>query len=315
MRCWTITTRRADPGIETAAGAVVLGQSGRGRELTRVPLDRHAIIDEAGRLVELPGAGALVRVPGLHGFRGTARVYPAPADPMLSADEEGPEAPFLAAGIVADGDAGGMASSHDALFHLQPGQALQVRRHGRLYGGPARIRIVCGADGAITWIDLAEFRRAVAAENAVEDAQESMPGAAETVLEWAPTPSRRRRTDPPTLVTPDGKQHQFRGGDYAAAAAGIDMLEQWSIPGVVVVIRDRSERTGGARYCRMRFDVVLGAGVQVIPGTHYLDGVPEGGALVEQYAAAEAPTVVASIPADVAEARSAGNPFAALRRN
>lgn len=306
MRCWTITARRAEPGIETADGAVALGQSGRGRELTRVPLDRHAILDEAGRLVELPGAGALVRVPGLHGFRGTARVCPAPADPMLSADEEGPEAPCLAAGIVADGDAGNMASSRDALYHLQPGQALQVRRHGRLYGGPARIRIVCGADGAVSWIDLAEFRRAVAAENAVEDAIEAMPGAVEAVLEWAPTPSKRRHTDAPTLVAPDGTRHQFRGGEYWAAGPG-DLLAQWSIPGVVEVIRDRSERAGGPRCCRLRFDVVLAPGVQVIPGTHYLDGVPEGGAMVE--AAAPAAAV---IPADVAEARAAGNPFAAL---
>lgn len=305
MRCWTITTRRAEPGIETAAGAVVLGQSGRGRELTRVPFERHAILDEAGRLVELPGTGALVRVPGLHGFRGTARVYLAPADPMLSADEEGPEAPHLAAGIVADGDAGNMASSRDAIYHLQPGQALQVRRHGRLYGGPSRIRVVCGADGGITWIDLAEFRRTVAAENAMEDAIEAMAGGTEAVLEWAPTPSARRHTDPPTLIAPDGTRHQFRGGEYWSAGPG-DLLAQWSIPGVVEVIRDRSERTGGPRCCRMRFDVVLGAGVQVIPGTHYRDGAPEGGALIE---AASAP---ATLPADVAEAKAAGNPFAAL---
>lgn len=302
MRCFTVTTRRAEPGIETADGAVVLGQSGRGRELTRVPVDRHAILDEAGRLIELPGTGALVRVPGLHGFRGTARVYPAPADPMLSADEEGPEAPFLAAGIVADGDAGNMASSRDALYHLRPGQALQIRRHGRLYGGPARIRVVCGADGAVSWIDLAEYRRAVAAENAVEDAIEAMAGGAEAVLEWAPTPSARRHTDPPTLVAPDGTRHQFRGGDYAAGS----IESGWAIPGVVEVIRDRSERTGGPRSCRMRFDVVLAAGVRVIPGTHYRDGVPEGGALVED-AGASAP-----IPDDAAEAKAAGNPFAAL---
>ena len=78
------------------------------------------------------------------------------------------------------------------------------------------------------------------------------------------------------------------------------------------VIRDRSQRAGMRRSHVERFDVVIAAGALVVPGTRYLDGVPEGGANVEQLSAA---ATAAPLPADVAEARSAGNPFAALRRN
>lgn len=292
MKCWTITDRRAERGIALVEGKIVLGESGRGRSFTRAATPTGAVID-GDRVVEVAGTGALVRVPGLHGFRGTARTYRAPADPMLPCDEDGDVLAPLAHGIVADGDAGNMASSVDALYRLAPGEALQIVRHGRLYGGPKRIRVVAGEDGYVRWIDIAAYRAVIAAELAIEDATEAMPGATEAVIEWHPAPSSRRRNDPPTLLTADGARHTFAGA---------------SIPGVVEVIRDRSDRGGMARYRVERFDVVLAAGVSVIPGTSYKDGVPEE----DWTAPAAAAPAPAPVPADVAAAQAAGNPFAAL---
>lgn len=305
MRCYTVSLRGLDPWIALTGGRLVLGQPGRGRMETTVSIDPHAIVDEASRLIEIPGAGSLIRVPGLYGYRGGVKVHAAPADPMLPAPHaDAADLPPLACGILADGLAGAMASGLDALYHLQPGTALQIARFGRIYDTPPRIRVICEADGSCQWHDIVALRRAVAAELAVEDAQEAMPGATEVTLEWMPSPSARRHTDPPTIVAPDGGRHEFRGGDFAAGGAGPD--GGWSIPGVLTHVRDRSTRTGGRRSHVERHDVVLAAGVQIIHGTHYRDGVPEGGSLVED-AGASAP-----IPDDVAEAKAAGNPFAAL---
>lgn len=202
MNCYTLTAPgRLSAGIALSpAGAVRLGEAGRGRTMVDVPVPAGSITRAARpvpagddpdpnnteTLVSVPAANrpagtAVVLIRDHSGFRGgwhlrtprtpeawivfhaTERAHgagPAEAHPGRSlsacpacsvyalAGQFGPHAPafpagleIIAEGYSAQGLAGGMGGGPEYLIVLNPGQAAEIVREGRLYGQPAVLRL------------------------------------------------------------------------------------------------------------------------------------------------------------------------------
>jgi hypothetical protein len=161
MKVYTLSKTTITPGVEVWGGNISLGESGRGRQLTTVPvpLDR-AVIEGTrckGTLMEITGTkepGCLLVIRDQSGFRGswtyqtTARI--------------------LAKGWCAQGDAGRMGGGPELLIHIKPGESVEITRTGRLYGEPARIRVVCREDCSLMLLDPAAADRTQAAGDALK---------------------------------------------------------------------------------------------------------------------------------------------------
>jgi len=160
MKAYTLHKTGITPGIEVWGGCINLGQSGRGRQFTSVPVPKDRAVIEGtpykGTLMEITGTrepGCLLVIRDQSGFRGswtyqtTARV--------------------LAKGWCAQGDAGRMGGGPELLIHIKPGEVVDITRTGRLYGEPARIRVVCREDCSLALVDPEAADRMQAAADAL----------------------------------------------------------------------------------------------------------------------------------------------------
>ena len=174
-----------NPGIAVHDGTIKVGETGRGRSCTSVPLPPGAVV-ENDRLVECDGAAtsALVYIPDQSGFRGSwylrdarhttewdaivsrASAHRPPDGDGALAEAAGhvlhddcaacdaiaalsPERPcaaaYIAMGHAAQGIAGRAGGGPEYLLVLRDGQAVEIVRSGRLYGKPTVIQLACQA--------------------------------------------------------------------------------------------------------------------------------------------------------------------------
>ena len=163
MMAYTVRPGLIEPGIRLAQdGMIHLGQQGRGRTLTRVPVPCGTIAPVPADLVEaarvgnrptltaLPGEGAVVCIRDHSGFRGSWTL-------------DAPHYTIRATGQCAQGDAGRMGGGPEHLLVLPPGQHVLISRTGRLYGAPAILEVRCAADGLVTLHDVEDEARTAAA--------------------------------------------------------------------------------------------------------------------------------------------------------
>jgi hypothetical protein len=139
MNAFEIKAGRVQEGIRLTDGKIVLGQEGRGRRLTTVPLPPEATVEE-GFLRSLPGPekAALVLIRDHSGFRGGWQLIP-------------PGVP-IAQGHCAQGDAGRMGGGPEYLICLRSGGVVEIHRSGRLYGQPDLLKVGC-REGSVTVTD------------------------------------------------------------------------------------------------------------------------------------------------------------------
>lgn len=181
MQCFTITggyhQPRIQPWIDVDNDDIVLGELGRGRQETRVPVPPEAEIVQKTRLIAVgsrPGLAVVLR--DMSGFRGDWALYGPYTDTewqQLSARRlahrengdgliqpghtglgpcaacaalPGPEGPhpvpdglIRAYGFRAQGAAGRMGGGPEYLIITDQPIALTLVRHGRLYGSSARL--------------------------------------------------------------------------------------------------------------------------------------------------------------------------------
>ena len=166
MRCFTVRNLNVNPYIEVVEReskksgstffAVEVGEYGRGRELQFVPLhpslvpkkdektvytsQMHFIetadlaVTKSGGHILVPAKEqdnlALVKVYGKEGYRGSLKY-------TFSNHEQ----QIIAKGCYAQGDAGRMGGGEEYLVILYPGDRIDIRRLGRLYGGNKKVAI------------------------------------------------------------------------------------------------------------------------------------------------------------------------------
>lgn len=259
MKCFTGTT----PGINTREGKILVGESGRGRELVTVPLPPGAIFGQPDLLTECTGdaTAVVVFLKDQSGFRGgwslrdarTAEEWDIIVSNPQSDDRPGERshrALVIAEGYCAQGMAGRMGGGSEYLLVLRHGQAVECVRGGRLYGAPSVIRLECVA-GTIVSSDPraeAEERKAASKWSALTEVS----GGAEpteTELSWGGGSVRNRDHNwvcRPHLKDADGKVYVFQGT---------------AIPGIVEVLEDTSVTSGYQSGCCQRFRVALAKGV------------------------------------------------------
>lgn len=190
MKAYTLD----EQGIRvTDDGYIVVGESGRGRELKNVPVPSGSVVKD-DLLIEIPSksSGVLLYIPDQSGYRGGWELYAARPDSdwdiIIQRNTEHAAAghvgnaadcticpqpqkraradvKIIAEGYSAQGIAGRMGGGPEYLIHLKEGQAIEIVRHGRLYGEPAVVRLTC-CDGKVVRSDPlkdAEARSAIAA--------------------------------------------------------------------------------------------------------------------------------------------------------
>lgn len=179
--CFTIVGGALHQGIRLTNGVIRVGETGRGRKETLVPIPNSATVD-GERLVAVPGPATVVLIKDHSGFRGSWQLVeyathrctledrlPEPAPNPQWRDERvcpdcgevflggatqfhHPAAParpinphelgiVLGEGFCAQGDAGRMGGGPEYLIALTPGIRFSIRRGGRLYGAVARINV------------------------------------------------------------------------------------------------------------------------------------------------------------------------------
>jgi hypothetical protein len=184
--CFEIRAGRLVEGITLDHGQIHVGESGRGRSLTIVPLPPGATVD-AGRLLAVPQAATVLLIRDQSGYRGSWHLaefathrctldgHMPPGQPhrldghvtcpdcgtdfcACSSQYRHPAAParpippetigtVLARGERAQGTAGRMGGGPEYLLAVQPGARFSLRRSGRLYGGPHRLNVEIAEDG------------------------------------------------------------------------------------------------------------------------------------------------------------------------
>lgn len=180
-KAFMVEKGKVRPGLPVSSNQEVLvGETGRGRTLVRVPLPSGAELDGDGRqLLSLPGDGeAVVLIKDHSGFRGGWSLHAArPASdwdawastPPPPGAEEGssthgearraampPRVSGLPAGVrvlaqgrCAQGDAGNAGGGPCYLLAVPFGAALELVRLGRLYGAPGTVRIDVSDSGDV----------------------------------------------------------------------------------------------------------------------------------------------------------------------
>lgn len=154
MKCYTIDNGSVSDGIYAVNGKIAVGERGRGRAQTLVPVPEGALTtNEYQRqwngetqiqvtITDVPGpaGGALVLVKDQSGYRGHWEMV------------DGQEISILAEGRAAQGAAGAMGGGPEFLMLMQAGQYFVADRYGRLYGDPDLVRVenrnglVCATD-------------------------------------------------------------------------------------------------------------------------------------------------------------------------
>ena len=158
MIAYTVVASHASRGVTVIPlpyPHVGVGEEGRGRQYTRVPVsqelaagldgNRSTRVGRASVLVNRAGnpflsterdsedRRALVLVDIAAGFRGGTEWFgTAPDEPFPPAGVK-----VIAEGYRAQGKAGSMGSHAVRLLIMEPGTCFRVVRHGRLYGVPA----------------------------------------------------------------------------------------------------------------------------------------------------------------------------------
>jgi hypothetical protein len=156
------------------AGEIVLGEEGRGRILTAVPVPEGSIIENNIVLeipVSHPTASAVVCIRDLSGYRGTwelLRTLPAEVifeyartgdlDIIACAAEPVTPPLLVAYGRKAQGTAGRMGHGDELLFIARPDESYDIVRYGRIYGRPRLLRLVVYED-RVELLDLAAWAR------------------------------------------------------------------------------------------------------------------------------------------------------------
>lgn len=181
--CFTIVGGALHQGIRLTNGVIRVGETGRGRKETLVPIPNSATVD-GERLVAVPGPATIVLIKDHSGFRGSWQLVEYAThrctleDRLPEPDDTGgrtcpdcgelfigwtppfhhPAAParpvnphelgiVLGEGFCAQGDAGRMGGGPEYLIALTPGVRFSIRRGGRLYGAVARINVELPDDG------------------------------------------------------------------------------------------------------------------------------------------------------------------------
>lgn len=184
-----------EKGIKvTDDGYIVVGESGRGRELKEVPVPPGSVVKD-NLLIEIPSksSGVLLYIPDQSGFRGGWELYAARPDsdwdiivqrnrehvghvgsaadcqicPQPQARARA-EVKIIAQGYKAQGIAGNTGGGPEYLIHLKEGQQVECVRHGRLYGEPAVIRLTC-VNGKVIRSDPLKEAESRRASNMLED--------------------------------------------------------------------------------------------------------------------------------------------------
>lgn len=281
-------------GIDVVRGGadrpweVVVGEPGRGRREVRVPLPAGAVVEEDGRhpsrgvLVSVPGGGgALVRVPDLSGYRGgwsAGSTDPTPPTPEAAA----PPWRVIAEGECAEGDAGAMGGGADVLVVVRDGDAVLLRRHGRLYGAPARLRLAV-TGGVATLRDEAAYeasREAAAAwaEVIPADLSGDVPAAVSCEVRLG-APTRRQMEagywEAPVAV------RDASGRELGRVVPTSDGWSRPAVDGPVVIERVEHEAGHHGGWYTIRLLVPEGATARHEPPLPYegADGGPGGGGL------------------------------------
>jgi hypothetical protein len=155
---------------------IVLGEEGRGRILTCVPVPEGSIIKGGTAYaipVSNPNAAAMITIRDFSGYRGGWElVQNLPADVLLEYGRtldfelvtqvaEKTDPPLLIAyGRKAQGMAGRMGRGDELLFIARLGESYDIIRFGRLYGAPRVLRLNV-LDGQVELIDLALWARRI----------------------------------------------------------------------------------------------------------------------------------------------------------
>ena len=147
---YIVVTERESKRTGDKYFAVEVGEMGRGRELQFVPLhptlipqkeDRLFIITDvdlaetkSGRYILVPAKTkndkALVQVYGEEGYRGS-----------LEYTFSNPNPEIIAQGYYAQGEAGRKGGGEEYLVVMHPGDRIDIKRYGRLYGGNEKVVI------------------------------------------------------------------------------------------------------------------------------------------------------------------------------
>ncbi|GBD12059.1 hypothetical protein HRbin24_00059 [bacterium HR24] len=178
----TVRNGTAVPGIRTEDGLIILGEEGRGRRLTRVPLPSGASLDREGTVQALPvshpAAVAVILIRDHSGYRGGWELLTLPREdcPLRGKLELlweetcpvcewwGRHGPYpvrqlraqdlghlIAEGYCAQGAAGRMGGGPEYLIAAPPGEFC-IYRWGRLYGAPRFVGVRIYPDGRVeTW--------------------------------------------------------------------------------------------------------------------------------------------------------------------
>lgn len=197
-QCWTIAGGWAAPGIRLRGdppGEVAVGEAGRGRSLTLVPVPAGATVRD-GVLFQVPVTNdtvAVLLIRDHSGYRGSWRLTEVPTALCPFGTPGEPGAPgdcqtcgggwswhqpvvdnrpvqsiqpeqlgrVIARGYTAQGDAGRMGGGPEYLVAVRPGQFV-IHRSGRLYGEPHWLTVTVNDAGYVT-VQLLKSRAALAA--------------------------------------------------------------------------------------------------------------------------------------------------------
>jgi hypothetical protein len=201
--CYTIVGGLLESGIPLALGAryepieppaIDVGEPGRGRLLSRVPVPTDADIDHAARRlmavpVSDPRSVAVLLIRDHSGYRGSWWLCHAATSlcprwqtkitgeactecrgewehnllPLAVEELDGSAiGRLIATGHRAQGQAGRMGGGPEYLIAVHPGR-FGIRRTGRLYGRPARLNVTVRSDGSVLVEDAAAVLRTASA--------------------------------------------------------------------------------------------------------------------------------------------------------
>lgn len=168
MNCFEVVGGTVLEGIALENGEVVLGEVGRGRQQTRVPLPAGARV-EGGRFVGVPARSSdevVVCIRDHSGFRGGWRLRVQLPDgsweEFYNLEPEALPIRVIAEGWCAQGTAGRMGGGPEYLLALREGQEVEVVRWGRLYGAPEVVRLRVEGGRVVATDPEAEARRQAA---------------------------------------------------------------------------------------------------------------------------------------------------------
>jgi hypothetical protein len=157
MNCYTVTkgggVKEGIAAFKNADGHTVhIGEPGRGRQLTVVPLPQGTKASNE-RVTFIPTSGeseVVVAIRDQSGYRGGwAADFPE-------------EVTVIAEGFCAQGAAGRMGGGPEYLIRGPVGSTFTIRRKGRLYGAPAELNVTLGAPPSVTDAKAAERSREAA---------------------------------------------------------------------------------------------------------------------------------------------------------